>query len=194
MLAKRLLILFLTLFSVNALTATEYKSHYIGQESREIKSLSEDAISQLKSGKGWGLAKAAELNGLPGPAHILQMKKEINLTKDQERKIQQLFNSMKSKAIPLGHELIELERALNNAFSDRSITRESLRDQLDKIAQVRMQLRYVHLETHLLTPGILSETQVKKYNLLRGYAKGDPCNNIPAGHDAAMWKKHNDCR
>lgn len=35
--------------------------------------------------------------------------------------------------------------------------------------------------------------QITKYNQLRGYASDDPCSNIPEGHDATMWKKHNSC-
>ena len=53
------------------------KSKYFGQETREIKSLSESDIEELKNGRGWGLAKAAELNGVPGPVHLLEMQKEI---------------------------------------------------------------------------------------------------------------------
>lgn len=43
----------------------------------------------------------------------------------------------------------ELERDLNNHFANRTITNELLRQILQKIAQVRRQLRYVHLSTHL---------------------------------------------
>ena len=60
--------------STIAASGHEYKSKYIGQERREIKSLSNDDIKELRAGAGWGLAKAAELNGLPGPKHILEMK------------------------------------------------------------------------------------------------------------------------
>ena len=61
----------------------EYTSKYVGQEKRDIKSLSDEDIKELKAGAGWGLAKAAELNELPGPKHILEMKKEIELTFEQ---------------------------------------------------------------------------------------------------------------
>ena len=171
----------------------QYQSEYAGQEMRSIKSLSNNDIEQLKSGKGWGLAKAAELNGMPGPSHLLQMKNEISLSKQQEEKIRLLFEEMKSKAIPLGNELIELEKKLNNAFANRTITDEILSQQLDAISVVRKKLRYIHLQTHLLTPAILTEQQIQKYNQLRGYGTGDPCRNPPKGHDIEMWKKHNDC-
>ena len=48
-------------------------SPYAGEEAREIRTLSEEDIRQLKNGEGWGLAKAAELNGVPGPAHLLEI-------------------------------------------------------------------------------------------------------------------------
>src|ERR1043166_1905183 len=44
-------------------------SPYAGQQSREIKSLSDQEIDGLKNARGLGLAKAAELNGYPGPRH-----------------------------------------------------------------------------------------------------------------------------
>lgn len=174
--------------------AQQHLSSYAGQEKRIIKSLSKDDIQQLKWGKGWGLAKAAELNGMPGPSHILQMKNKIALTKEQEKKVHSLFDDMKSKAIPLGTKLIELEKNLNDSFANKTITKEILNQQLNSISEVRKKLRYVHLVTHLMTPNILTSYQIQKYNQLRGYSSGDPCKNIPEGHDAEMWKKHNDCK
>ena len=74
-----LLFIFVTSMSVFAET---YTSKYVGEEYRKIKSLSPDDVEELKKGGGWGLAKAAELNGLPGPAHILEMEDKINGNKD----------------------------------------------------------------------------------------------------------------
>jgi len=42
-------------------------SEYSGDEDRAIKSLSADDIEELRRGGGWGFARAAELNGVPGP-------------------------------------------------------------------------------------------------------------------------------
>ncbi len=195
---SRLIILIFTFLSIaytNTIMASQdHQSKYVGQEKRLIKSLSQDDIDQLINGKGWGLAKAAELNGVPGPSHILQMKTEISLSKDQEDKIQLLFADMKSKATPLGKKLIELEKKLNLSFASRSITSELLSQQLDAISNVRKKLRFVHLQTHLVTPTILSALQIDKYNQLRGYGSGNPCNNPPKGHDSKLWKQHNDCK
>lgn len=170
-----------------------YKSQYAGEEKREIKSLSEADIAELKNGSGWGLAKAAELNGVPGPAHLLEMKDEIALSAEQVRAVQDLYHKMKQQAIPLGLELIEIERELNNHFANQTISYELLGELLEKAAQVRKKLRYVHLSTHLKTPDILTPEQIALYNRLRGYSSDDPCENIPKGHDPVMWKKHHNC-
>lgn len=170
-----------------------YTSQYVGQEHRAIKSLSEEDIKELQRGGGWGLAKVAELNGVPGPAHLLQMKDEIPLTPAQVKEIEALYETMNQQAIQFGTELIELERKLNTHFAERTITKDILHDLLEKIGRTRTRLRYVHLSTHLETPAILSPEQIARYNTLRGYASDDPCANIPEGHDPEMWRKHNNC-
>lgn len=179
--------------STIAASGYEYKSKYIGQERREIKSLSSDDIKELRAGAGWGLAKAAELNGLPGPKHILEMKKEIELTAEQERTVVALYNDMHKEAIALGHKLIEYEKELNSRFAQRNIDEKVLDQLLTNISETYKSLRYTHLSAHLKTPGILTEAQIKKYNKLRGYSSDDPCANIPEGHDPVMWRKHNNC-
>jgi len=188
-------ILVLILIHTFAFSAADHshKSKYAGEEKREIKSLSAADIEELQNGKGWGLAKAAELNGMPGPVHLLEMKEEIDLSAEQIRTIEDIYKKMKQEAIPLGLELIALERELNNHFANRTITDELLSQILQKIAQVHRQLRYVHLSTHLKTPDILKSEQITIYNKLRGYSSGDPCENVPKGHDPEMWKKHNNC-
>ncbi len=79
----RTLVLILTIvllpLSVYSASHDTHRSKYAGEENREIKSLSADDIDELRNGGGWGLAKAAELNGVPGPAHLLEMKKEIDI-------------------------------------------------------------------------------------------------------------------
>ena len=168
-------------------------SKYTGQENRTIKSLSPEDIAELKRGGGWGLAKAAELNGVPGPAHLLEMKDEIPLDDEQASAITKIYHAMKSQAIEQGQKLIVLEQKLERHFQNRTITSAILRSSLNAIAEVRKELRYIHLAAHLKTPEIMSENQIKKYNALRGYSNPDPCANIPEGHNAEMWRKHNGC-
>ena len=182
-------------YSLTAIAVSEpqYKSKYIGQEKREIKSLSNDDINALRAGAGWGLAKAAELNGLPGPKHILEMKKEIELTAEQEKMVIALFQEMKKEAIELGNKYLVYEKELNNRFAEKNIDENVLDELLEKISETYKLLRYTHLSAHLKASTILTEDQIEKYNKLRGYSSDDPCENVPKGHDPVMWRKHNNC-
>lgn len=169
-------------------------SKYAGQETRTIKSLSPDDIAELRRGGGWGLAKAAELNGVPGPVHLLELKDEIALEAAQVSALTEIYEGMKARAVEGGERLISLERELEDHFRDGTITDAILRASLDEIAAARRDLRYVHLAAHLRTPAILSRDQIRKYNELRGYSTPDPCANVPEGHDAQMWRRHNGCK
>ena len=40
-------------------------------------------IAELEAGSGWGLALPAELNGRPGPAHLLELKEALGLSPEQ---------------------------------------------------------------------------------------------------------------
>ena len=168
-------------------------SKYVGEEKRIIKSLSPDDIAELRKGGGWGLAKAAELNGVPGPAHLLEMKDKIPLNDNQVNAIDKIYQGMRVQAIQQGERLIALEQELELLFRSGSVTQDALRSALSKVAKARMELRFTHLATHLKTPDILSKDQIRKYNELRGYSNPNPCANIPEGHNAEMWRKHNGC-
>src|ERR1043166_3647000 len=81
------------------------QSPYAGMQSRSIKALSEQQIADLKSGRGMGLALAAELNGSPGPSHVLELSEKLGLSTEQKGRVQELFDAMKAEAIPLGAKL-----------------------------------------------------------------------------------------
>ncbi|MCY0725949.1 hypothetical protein OVW19_29850, partial [Klebsiella pneumoniae] len=74
-----------------------------------------------------GLALPAELNGYPGPMHVLELSDKLHLSAEQKARIEGLFASMKAEAVPLGARLLEQEAALDRQFAARSITEESLR-------------------------------------------------------------------
>lgn len=172
----------------------KHTSPYKGQEARQIKSLSSADIEELSKGGGWGFAKAAELNGVPGPAHLLELKDEIPLRSEQVEAITSLFRSMKVAAQAKGTALIALERALDRRFREDTITEEALEELLMEIGKIRSTLRFIHLRTHLKTSEILTPVQIRRYNQLRGYATADPCGAVPKGHNAEQWRRHNGCK
>jgi hypothetical protein len=58
------------------------RQSYAGQQTRAIKALSSEDIAALRNGEGMGMAKAAELNGYPGPAHVLALAAQLGLTEN----------------------------------------------------------------------------------------------------------------
>jgi len=168
-------------------------SPYAGMESREIKSLSAEDIEDLRAGRGWGLALAAELNGVPGPSHLLELQEELGLSPDQIAAIEAIFAAMKAEAQEAGARLIAAEAAIEAAFRAGDLTPEALRDLIDTAATTRAELRFIHLSRHLETPPLLTAEQIARYNDLRGYGAADPCTNVPEGHDPAKWRRHNNC-
>lgn len=172
-------------------------SQYAGEEERSVKSLSREDIEGLKMGAGTplgGLAKLAELNGYPGPRHVLDAieANELDATAEQKAAIKALYDEMRPQAVSLGIKFIAVEKDLNNAFVTKSINEKFLEFKLDESARIYAKLRFVHLKYHLSTMAILTFDQVASYNLLRGYT-ADPCKNIPQGHDSSLWKAHNNC-
>lgn len=146
---------------------------YAGMQMRPIKALSEQQLSDLNAGRGMGLALAAELNGYPGPSHVLEFADKLQLSPDQRSQVQALFDSMKSEALPLGTKLIEQESDLDRQFANRSVTPESLKASTAAIAATQGALRETHLKYHLSTAAILSPVQMQRYAELRGYG-GQP--------------------
>lgn len=167
-------------------------SPYAGMQNRAIKSLADADIEELRRGGGWGLALPAELNGMPGPAHLLELRDEISLSPDQVEKIQALFEDMKKAAIPTGERLIAAEAALEAAFAERTVEETMLRRLLAEAEAARTELRFIHLSQHYKTVQFLTRDQIERYNVLRGYAD-DPCANIPEGHNPEMYRRHMGC-
>ena len=142
---------------------------YAGQQARSIKSLSDDEIAALRKGEGMGMAKAAELNGYPGPAHVLQLAVKLGLTEIQQRDVQAIFDRMSAAAKPLGRELIAQEQALGQLFAKGEITPDRLAAATTAIAELQGRLRAVHLSAHLETRALLNADQIARYQQLRGY-------------------------
>ena len=155
----------LTLLAGSAVAQTPYA----GMQTRPIKALSEQQVADLGAGRGMGLALAAELNGYPGPSHVLELADKLDLTADQRASVQRLFDSMKLEAVPLGSKLIEQEADLDRQFAGRMVTPESLKISVGAIAATQGALRETHLKYHLSTVAILKPGQMQRYAELRGY-------------------------
>ena len=167
-------------------------SVYAGEETRLIKSLSEQDLEEIARGGGWGLARAAELNGVPGPNHLLELSDEIGLTEQQRSDIEAIRAQMQADAMTAGERFVAAEQALDAAFQHGAPDAEVLERLVAETGQARAALRLVHLNAHLLTLPLLTDAQVSQYSVLRGYSD-DPCASVPDGHDPEMWRSHNGC-
>ena len=156
------------------------RSPYAGQETRGIKSLSDREVQDYLAGRGMGLAKTAELNNYPGPAHVLELSDRLGLSPEQKARTRVLFIAMETRAKDLGKTLVEQETRLDWMFASREISREQLKSSLEGIARLQGKLRQVHLDAHLAQAEILNHEQIRKYGELRGYGTGGS-----ASHDAS---------
>ena len=167
-------------------------SPYAGEQTRAIAALSEEDLAELGRGGGWGLARPAELNGAPGPAHLLELADEIGLNAEQRVAVEAIRDEMRADAIAEGERFIAAERALDAAFTDGVPDADTLARLVAEAGAARADLRLVHLSAHLSTTPLLTPGQIERYAVLRGYAE-DPCESVPEGHDATMWRCHNGC-
>jgi Spy/CpxP family protein refolding chaperone len=170
---KRFAAFALTLAAMPAAADTAHHgqhSPYAGLEAREIKALSPEEIADLAAGRGMGLALAAELNGYPGPRHVLDLAQELRLTAEQQNKTSALFEAMRTETSALGAELIEAERVLDRLFAEKHATPETVAAATERAGAIEAKLRAAHLRYHLAMIDVLTPDQVMAYNHLRGYA------------------------
>jgi len=142
---------------------------YAGLQQRAVKALSEQQLADLRAARGMGLALAAELNGYPGPLHVLELAEPLQLTDEQRQRMRDLTERMKAEAVPAGEKLIEHERALDQAFAGQTITPVTLSALTAQIGETQGELRAIHLKYHLTTAALLTPHQRHRYAELRGY-------------------------
>ena len=145
---------------------------YAGMQGREIKALSPEQIAELRAGRGMGLALAAELNGYPGPVHVLELAAALGLTPEQRARSEELFRSMQAEARDLGAVVILREAELDRLFLERRATAASVEAAVASAGEALAALRHTHLKYHLAMLDVLGPDQLRRYRELRGYAPG----------------------
>lgn len=146
-------------------------SPYREELSSEIRGLSAQEIEDLREGRGMGLARAAELNGFPGPRHVLDAAEaaQLSLTPAQLAAVKARFARMSAEARRLGENILREEQALEVAFRAGTLSEPALRARVGRLATLHGELRLVHLRAHLETRALLDPQQLHRYNVLRGY-------------------------
>src|SRR5712692_8515360 len=124
---------------------------YAGQQSSSVPGLSEAEVASLGSGAGMGLARPGEINGYPGPRHLLDLANQLALTAEQQTAVQALFDQMQAEAVALGDRFLNRYAALEQTFRDGTITMESMQQQTAELGLIEGEIRATHLKYHVLT-------------------------------------------
>ncbi|MDQ3187273.1 MAG: periplasmic heavy metal sensor [Pseudomonadota bacterium] len=147
-------------------------SAYVGEQQRAIKSMSEQEVAGLLNGAGAGFARAAELNGYPGPMHVLELADRLALSAEQRVATQSLMTQHKARARMTGEQLVNAERDLDKLFAQRAADASAVDAATRRVGLLQADLRAEHLKTHVAQTALLSAEQVRMYSVLRGYTAG----------------------
>jgi hypothetical protein len=158
----------------HAQTEHPHRPPYAGLEARPVKALSEQQILDLRAGRGMGLALPAELNGYPGPLHVLEHAEALGLSPVQRARATAAVAAMKAEAVPLGERMIRQEAALDALFAKGTARPGNLDAAAAAIGATQGALRAAHLRQHLVMAETLTPEQVRRYAALRGYGAVHP--------------------
>lgn len=150
--------------------AHRHHHEYAGLQEREVSSLSEGELDDLRAGRGMGFALPAELNGYPGPRHVLDLAVELELTDEQIERTRRLFEEMREEAIAAGEAYIERERAVDAVFAGGNASVAEIEAATQAAAEALGNLRAVHLRYHLQMMELLTRHQIHEYQNTRGYS------------------------
>ncbi len=138
-----------------------------------IKGLTAREEAAYRSGEGIGMARVAELNHYPGPRHVLDLAEELHLTDEQAQTMERLMSSMKAQATALGAQILEKEQALDALFAAGTTDEAAVHALIAEIGDLKAELRFAHIRTHLATRAALAPEQIAAYDRLRGHTGGD---------------------
>jgi hypothetical protein len=93
----------------------------------------------------------------------------LQLSVEQRRRSQMIFEDMKAKAVSLGKQLVEKERLLDSRFAAANISDAELLQLVTEISVLHGKIRAVHLQAHLAERAALTANQLMRYDALRGY-------------------------
>jgi hypothetical protein len=163
-----------------------------GLVGREIKALSAEQVEEYLEGQGMGMAMAAELNGYPGPRHVLELAAELELTGEQAAAVEARFDAMHDEAVRLGRAIVELERGVEALFASGEALSGAVEETIRAIGRLSGELRFAHLEAHVATRPLLTAVQLERYARLRGYAESSserphqhPAHGRHEGHEGS---------
>jgi Spy/CpxP family protein refolding chaperone len=118
------------------------------------------------------LALAAELNGYPGPMHVLEHAAALGLTPEQRARAEELRRDMEGEARAIGARIVASEEELDALFARGEADAGRLASLTAALGALGGRLREAHLAAHIGMREALSPDQRAAYARLRGYTSG----------------------
>lgn len=167
-------------------------SPYTELRAREIKALAPEQIRDLREARGMGLSLPAELNGAPGPLHVIELRQALAITDEQASEIERITVGMRARAKSLGEDIIRAEAALDQAFKNGTPDEAAVGALTERIGQLNGQLRAAHLNAHLQTKRVLTPVQLAAYDRARGYTETNvqPARESSGQHGGGSHRHH----
>ena len=140
------------------------------------RSLAPEETRGLQEGEAMGLARVAEFNGYPSPAHVLEAAHagKLDLYADQRQAIERVEAAAKARAESLGRQILAQEASLESGLRTGRIAEEEVVRQVEDIGRTLAELRLTHLRAHLQTTRLLRPEQIEEYYQFRGYTASSP--------------------
>jgi Spy/CpxP family protein refolding chaperone len=176
---KRAIVLAATLLAALPVLAHDGHEHggtppvapnYAAPQPREIKALSPQEQRGWTEGENMGMARAAELNGYPGPMMVLEMAQALKLSPEQMAATRELMTHHKAEVRKLGAELVDAERQLDVAFREHRAEEAEVSRLTAQIGQLQGRIRASHLKTHVAEQALLTPEQMQRYMGMHGMA------------------------
>lgn len=132
-----------------------------------VQAYAEEHDAVIASGRGFGMAFAADQHGYPGPMHVLELKDLLRLTPEQDARMRALLHAMFAESRPKSARLLEAEARLRALFASGAADEPRVRAAVAEVEGARSEVRLVHLLTHLKTRDLLTEAQRRAYHEAR---------------------------
>lgn len=121
----------------------------------------------LMQGRGMGMARIADVNGYPGPMHVLQHAEALELSEEQRAQTAEIRDRVRNEAPAIGEQIVAAEKRLEAMFAEGEVEPAAMDALLSEIADLRARFRSVHLTAHLDQARVLTEAQIEQYMELR---------------------------
>ena len=161
---------------------------YAGQQTRSIKALSDQEVSDYVEGRGMGSSKAAELNHYPGPLHVIADSSRLGLTDRQKAETQSVFDAMTAVAKRSGAAIVAKEAELDALYASGQAAPGAIKGLVTELARLQAEFRYAHLSAHLAMRTILTPEQIARYDEMRGCTAMAPSSS--SSTEAAPAHRH----